>query len=80
MQLLMRLFLSNNNYDVTIRIINLLKDIIQQLTIEEETIIYLILPTLLSSINNFKENTKYLILELIYFTTNKSKIRFFLYR
>ena len=73
MQILMRLILSNNNYDVTIRIINLLKDIIQQLTTEEEPIIYLILPTLLSSINNFEENTKYLILELIYLITKKFK-------
>ena len=72
MQILMRLIL-NNTYDVTVRIIYLLKDIIQQLNIEEEPIIYLIFPTLLSSLNNFEENTKYLILELIYLITKKFK-------
>ena len=72
MQILMRLIL-NNNYDVTIRIIYLLKDIIQQLNIEEEPIIYLILSNLLSSLNNFDENAKYLILEIIYLITKKFK-------
>ena len=43
MQILMKLIISNSNYDVTIRIIYLLKDIIQQLSTEEDPIIYLIL-------------------------------------
>ena len=73
MQILMKLIISNNNYDVTIRVIYLLKDIIQQLNIEEESIIYLILPTLLSCLNNFEENTKYLILELILLITKNFK-------
>ena len=73
MQILMRLIISNNNHDVTIRIIYLLKDIIQQLNIEEEPIIYLILPTLFSVLNNLEENAKYLILELILLITKKFK-------
>ena len=73
MRILMKLIINNNNYDVTIRIIYLLKDIIQQLTEDEDPIIYLILPTLLSSLNNFEENTKYLILELILLIIKKFK-------
>ena len=73
MQILMKLIISNSNYDVTIRIIYLLKDIIQQLSTDEDPIIYLILPTLLSSLNNFEENTKYLILELILLIIKKFK-------
>ena len=73
MQILMKLIISNSNYDVTIRIIYLLKDIIEQLNEDEDPIIYLILPTLLSSLNNFEENTKYLILELILLIIKKFK-------
>ena len=71
MKILMKLIISNNNYDVTIRIIYLLKDIIEQLNSDEEPIIYLILPNLLFSVNNFEENTKLLILELIYLIIKK---------
>ena len=73
MQIIMKLIIHNNNYEVTIRIIYLLKDILQQLTAEEDPIIYLILPTLLSSLNNFEENTKYLILDLILLIITKFK-------
>ena len=65
MRVLMKILLNNNNYDVSTRIISLLKDILEKLTKPDYPIIYLILPTLLSSINNFEENTKIIILEII---------------
>ena len=65
MKVLMKILLNNNNYEVSSRIISLLKDILGKLSENDYPIIYLILPTLLSSINNFEENTKILVLEII---------------
>ena len=65
MKVLMKILSNNKNYEVSTRIIYLLKDIIGKLIEADYPIIYLILPTLLSSINNFEENTQYLILEII---------------
>ena len=67
MKILMKILLNNNNYDISTRIIILLKDILEKLGPEDYTIINLILPILLYSINNFEENTKILILEVIFF-------------
>ena len=65
MRVLMKILLNNNNYEVSSRIISLLKDILGKLGENDYPIIYLILPTLLSSIKNFEENTKILVLEII---------------
>ena len=54
----MKILLNNNNYDVSSKIIILLKDILGKLSQVDYSIIYLILPTILSSINNFEESTK----------------------
>ena len=67
MRVLMKILLNNNNYDLNTRIIILLKDILVQLNEPDYPIIYLILPTLLYSIDNFEENTKIFILEIICF-------------
>jgi hypothetical protein len=66
MRVLMKILLNNNNYEVCPKIISLLKDILGKLIEADYPIIYLILPTLLSSINNFEENTKILIFEIIF--------------
>ena len=65
MRVLMKILLNNSNYEVSVRIISLLRDILEKLTDTDYPIIYLIIPTLLSSINNFEENTKIIILEII---------------
>ena len=62
---LMKILLNNNNYEVSTRIISLLKDILGKLGENDYPIIYLILPTILFSIKNFDGNTKILILEVI---------------
>ena len=62
---LMKILLNNNNYDVSTRIICLLRDILGKLSENDYPIIYLILPTILSSLNSFEENTKILGLEII---------------
>ena len=67
MRVLMKILINNNNYDLNIRIILLLKDILEQLNEPDYPIIYIILPTLLFVIDNFEENTKILILEIIIF-------------
>ena len=70
MKILMKILLNNNNYDVSTRIIILLKDILEKLGPEDYAIINLILPILLSSINNFEENSRILILEVILLILN----------
>ena len=64
-QILMKILINNNNYDVSVRIIYLLKDILEKLSSTDYPILYLILPTLLSSINNFEDKTKIVILEIL---------------
>ena len=65
MRVLMKILLNNNNYEVSSRIISLLKDILGKLSENDYPIFYLILPALLSSINNFEEYTKISVLEII---------------
>ena len=64
---LMKILLNNNNYHTNIRIITILKDFIAKLNESDYPVIYLILPTLLYSIDNFDDNKKIEILEIILF-------------
>ena len=64
---LMKILLNNNNYDTNVRIVSILKDFIEKLNESDYPVIYLILPTLLYSIDNFDETIKIEILEIILF-------------
>ena len=72
-QVLMKILSNNNNYDVSVRIISLLKDILEKLSNVDYPVLYLIIPTLLSSINNFEDNTKILIMEILLLIITKHK-------
>ena len=64
-RVLMKILLNNNNYSLNTRIIIILKDFLEKLTESDYPVIYLILPTLLYTIDNFEDNIKIIIFEII---------------
>ena len=64
-RVLMKILLNNNNYSLNTRIILVIKEFLEKLTESDYPVIYLILPTLLNTIDNFEENIKIMILEII---------------
>ena len=64
---LMKILLNNSNYNLNINIFKFLKEAITIFQESDYPIIYLILPTLLYLIENFEENAKIIILEIINF-------------
>ena len=68
---LMKILLNNNKYHLNSGIVNLLKEFLEKLNESDYPVIYLILPTLIVSIDNFEENIKILAFEIIlYVLTN----------
>ena len=68
---LMKILLNNNNYHLNSRIVILLKEFLEKLQENDYPVIYLILPTLVNSIDNFEENIKILAFEIILYILTK---------
>jgi len=62
---LMRIFLNNDYFNLNIKIIEFLREFLKVLPESDYPVIYLILPTLIKSIDNFEVNIKIIILEII---------------
>ena len=68
---LMRILLNNSNYNLNTKIIKFLKELLTILPESDYPVIYLILPTLIYSIDNFEVSIKIIILETIDYTLDK---------
>ena len=69
-RVLMKILLNNINYNLNTKIIKFLKELLKVLPEPDYPVIYLILPTLLYSIDNFEVSIRIVILEIIDYTLN----------